>query len=316
MPIEVAIWNVADTQTRRVEYSSIDSEKRLEGILDKDISVLGDDYLVIGRQVKTKFGKYIDLLAMDQEGKISVIELKKNKTPRDVIAQAIDYASWIQGLSYSEVAEIYHEYAKEEFEPSFEQCFGAAPPDEINQEHDIVIVCSELDKETERIINYLSENYNVPINVVFLRFFTDKGSDYLTRSWLIDPAKVEEKSSKTGAGGKSEEWNGNDFVANVDVDGNNVSTWEDAVKYGFVSAGGGKWYSRTLKQLFPGARVFAMRPSFGYVGVGTVTEEIQPIKKFKDAFWETGLRANQNSVFKLRNKFTLDRLIRFFDLEE
>ena len=124
MPIEVAIWNVTDRQTRRVDYSSIKSEKMLEEILDEDISVLGDDYLVIGRQVKAKFGKYIDLLAMDQEGKISVIELKKDKTPRDVIAQAIDYASWIQGLSYSEVAEIYHEYAKEEFEPSFEKCFG------------------------------------------------------------------------------------------------------------------------------------------------------------------------------------------------
>jgi hypothetical protein len=51
--------------------------------------------------------------------------------------------------------------------------------------------------------------------------------------------------------------------------------WNDAREYGFVSAGGGTRWSRALKQLEPGNRVFAYIPKGsgvgGYVGVGEVT---------------------------------------------
>src|SRR5699024_1641140 len=55
--------------------------------------------------------------------------------------------------------------------------------------------------------------------------------------------------------------------------------WDDARAYGFVAAGGGAWYSKTLKQLEPGHRVFVYIPKGngvgGYVGVGEVTGEAQ-----------------------------------------
>jgi len=52
--------------------------------------------------------------------------------------------------------------------------------------------------------------------------------------------------------------------------------WEDAVKYGFVSAGGGEWYSRSIRKLSAGARIFTRVPKAGYVGVGIVTGEPMP----------------------------------------
>ena len=53
MPVEVAIWNVTDPGVERIRYSSISSEKKLEDVLSKDISILDDSYLAIGRQVQT-----------------------------------------------------------------------------------------------------------------------------------------------------------------------------------------------------------------------------------------------------------------------
>src|SRR3954449_13608625 len=47
--------------------------------------------------------------------------------------------------------------------------------------------------------------------------------------------------------------------------------WSDMVRHGFISAGGGRWYSRTLRALSPGDRVWAHIPKVGYVGVGVVT---------------------------------------------
>src|SRR3954467_10125430 len=58
--------------------------------------------------------------------------------------------------------------------------------------------------------------------------------------------------------------------------------WADMVRHGFISAGGGRWYSRTLRALSAGDRVWAHIPRVGYVGVGLVTAPVVPVS-------ETGL---------------------------
>jgi hypothetical protein len=40
------------------------------------------------------------------------------------------------------------------------------------------------------------------------------------------------------------------------------------------------------------------------------------VRPREQAVWETGMFANQNSACKLRNRFTLEELVRQFDLEE
>jgi hypothetical protein len=57
-------------------------------------------------------------------------------------------------------------------------------------------------------------------------------------------------------------------------------TWEDCVKYGFISAGHGRWFSKLLEQLAPGHRIFVYSPTNGYVGVGIVREPVVPVKDF------------------------------------
>ena len=56
--------------------------------------------------------------------------------------------------------------------------------------------------------------------------------------------------------------------------------WDDEIKYGYVSSGGGKKCTGPLSQLFVGCRVFVYIPGTGYVGVGTVTETAQPVTEF------------------------------------
>jgi hypothetical protein len=41
----------------------------------------------------------------------------------------------------------------------------------------------------------------------------------------------------------------------VSYGGNPARVWDKARQHGFVSAGGGTWYSQTLKLLSPGDRV-------------------------------------------------------------
>ena len=55
-------------------------------------------------------------------------------------------------------------------------------------------------------------------------------------------------------------------------------SWEDALRYGFVSAGGGHWYTRTMLNLRKGDRIWVYVPDKGYVGVGIVKLTAQPAR--------------------------------------
>lgn len=284
MPIEVGIWKLGE-KLQKVNVSSLDSELKLEDALCEDLSILSPQLMLIGRQVITDYGKFIDMLAMDADGNLTVIELKRNRTPREVVAQILDYASWVQNLSYDQIAELYAERnGGKKFEAGFADSFGTNPPEKVNQNHSLVIVASELDASTERIIDYLADNFGVSINAVFFRYFCDGDNEFLARTWLIDPQQAEVKASKSGANKEGEPWNGRDFYVSFGegtADGEGMyRSWEDARKYGFISGGGGKWHIQTLDLLFPGARVFVSIPGSGYVGVGTVKETARPVTEF------------------------------------
>jgi hypothetical protein len=145
-----------------------------------------------------------------------------------------------------------------------------------------------------------------------------------------------------------DDWNGRDFYYCAGE--GDRRRWPDMVRHGFVSAGGGRWYSRTLSALEPGHRVWAHVPKVGYVGVGEVTAPVAAVDETdllrldleapamdrglgdpdkreylvrvrwlrtlarEDAFWIPGLFANQNSVARLRHRWTLERLAEAFEI--
>ncbi|HEV2371502.1 MAG TPA: hypothetical protein VGS19_04960 [Streptosporangiaceae bacterium] len=91
----------------RVGASGFPLEARLEGLIQSDPAILGEPLLVVGRQVLTAYGKFIDLLAVSADGTLHVLELERDRTPREVVAQVLDYGSWVQELSHSEVLAIF-----------------------------------------------------------------------------------------------------------------------------------------------------------------------------------------------------------------
>lgn len=273
MTLEVGLWRADGQSLRRLSPSGIALESQLEDYIEADPNLLGERLLLVGRQVPTEHGGFIDLLAVDADGNVHVIELKRDKTPRDVVAQTLDYGSWVAGLNHPEVVEIFENYRPElAFDAAFAEFFGTDAPDELNAEQVFTIVAAAVDAATERIVRFLHESFNVPVNVVFFRHFNDHGASYLARTWLVSQEAEATPRSTPKAQRTREPWNGHDwYVSFGEIPGGRV--WEDARKFGFVSAGGDTWYSRTLKNLPIGARIFACIPKSGYVGVGTVAGE-------------------------------------------
>lgn len=355
MPVEMRMWRIDGEQPKPLKTAMLPSESALEDFLEQDPSLLGTRLLVIGRQVRTPYGKFIDLLAIDGEANLHVLELKRDKTPRDVVAQVLDYGSWVTTLTREEIIDLASDHLDQPFEAAFEDVFGSAPPDELNAELELTIVATDLDASSERIVTYLRD-FGVPINAVFFSYLEDEDRRYLARSWL---ATSEEGTSAPQAKkkGKRAEWNGRDWY--VSFGGNRP--WEDARRFGFVSAGGGKFYSQTMRALQEGARISVNIPGTGYVAVGKTlapaqrfdeaqvridgswvllreqtlagtyewhdpnasdddAEWVVPVewmaaKPLAGAYWEKGMFASQHSACKLRQEFTLERLAKHFGLD-
>lgn len=275
MPIHHAIWKVA-TEPTPLTVGQLPSEQLLEEMIVRDPRIISSEWLLIGRQEATNHGGRIDLLAITPDGSLVLIELKRGRTPREIVAQALDYASWVEKLASESIAQIYQRFSNGgNLNEAFSRRFGTELIEEmLNQSHQIVVVAASLDGSTERIIKYLSDR-DIAINAVFFQVFQHGSEQLLTRAWLIDPSETQVNvTNAPRLRGEKEPWNGEFYVSY------GRRSWDDARKYGFISGGGGSWYSRTLQLLSPGDRIWVNIPKKGYVGVGRVTEAVRPMSEF------------------------------------
>ena len=250
MSFEMNLWQVKNEKLHKVRKMKLGSENRLENWLVEKPILLDAGILIIGRQVTTDYGGRIDLLGIDQFGDLVIIELKRDKTHREVVAQILDYASWVKDLTYEKVDLIAQEYLDQNLTVAFSKRFDIPLPDNINTNHRLLIVASELDESSERIVQYLADEHKININVAFFTFFKEDGQEYLGRAWLKNPKLIQEAAESKARG----PWSGYWFVNIGEGDHRN---WDDNRKYGFIGAGQGEWFSNSLERLEEGAEILA-----------------------------------------------------------
>lgn len=273
MSVSQMIWSLDDQ--KQLPTADLLNEKELEDLLFQHIEILDPDWLLIGRQVRTDTGKYIDLLCMDHDEEMVVVELKKDLTPREVTAQVIEYASCVADMKPEKFAEIYLQTSGGHItlNQAYQDKFGEALNEEnINQNVKMIIVAAKMDDSTERIIRYLRDNYKVDINILFFNVFAYKEHRFISRAWFEEDIEEQLPVPKS-----ERSWNQEYYVSF----GSGERRWEDAKKYGFISGGGGAFYSNTLKFLKPGDRIWVNIPRVGYVGVGIVRQEMQMAKDIR-----------------------------------
>jgi hypothetical protein len=344
-----ALYQITDGKLKTATRQSLAKESMIEDWVASDPALLGLDAMIIGRQVATDHGKYIDLLAMDSAGSLIVIELKKDRTPREIVAQVLDYASWVKSLTTPEIYSRAEAYLGQRLVTAFRERFDAPIPETLNSTHSMLIVASELDPASRRIVEYLSEEHGVAINTAFFTVFESDGREWLTTDFLLDQEEVEERSERKVRA----PWTGY-YFANAGI--GEHRSWDDMREYGFISAGGGDFYSKRLKQLKVGDEVFIYDKGNGYVGYGTVRSEAQLASEFEtsngplfaqalaeprmkregepienaewavgidwivkldrsEAKWFKGGFANQNIVCKIRDAATVDFLLAEFKVQ-
>lgn len=215
MAREVHLWHIDDRQQLRpLAPVKLDLEERLEAWLERDIGILDPDLLVIGRQVPTDHTGAIDILCIDPSGDLVIVEVKRDRTPREVTAQALDYASWVQELSAQRIQEIAAaHFGTRTLADAFQARFKDLLPEKLNEDHRMIVVGSRIDDATERIIQYLSDTHGVRINAATFDYFKDGANQYLARVFLIQPEAVEARSRTKGSSKRRPDYTPEEWAA-------------------------------------------------------------------------------------------------------
>ena len=202
MSTEIKTWEIVDGELNQIKTTLADNGRKETEHLEKWIKtkpdILGIDILVIGEQVYTKSGP-LDFLGIDNNGNLVIVELKRDKLARVVLAQAIDYASDLANWDIEKLSEICIAYTGNSLEDHLIENFENIEIDDltINQSQRLLLVGFAIEESLSRMIEWLSTNFDMAINAVVLSYIkTSGGTELLSRTVTIPEEIAKEKSNK------------------------------------------------------------------------------------------------------------------------
>jgi hypothetical protein len=190
----IKIWEIIDGDLKPITdeaFAASHSEGELEKWIVKHPEVLGggQGLLIIDRQRDIPGVGRLDLLGLDSNGQLVIVELKRDRAPREAVAQALDYASWLNGESPETIRQNAANFLGKPLDEALQEAFGPPPESGLELDcsnHRIVLAASRLDASAERIISYLSERHGVEINAVFFAYAKmSDGKEVLARTALV-----------------------------------------------------------------------------------------------------------------------------------
>lgn len=148
--------------------SDIKERQHIEEWLRKKPEVMGEELLIIGHEYdKFEVNERLDLLALDKDGKLVIIEVKRDNSGSAVDFQALKYASYCSRLTPKDILDIYREYIDNfglNLNPEQEIMYFLQVEDEdvlnekLNNSQRIIVIGKEFDKRILSVCTWLYEN--------------------------------------------------------------------------------------------------------------------------------------------------------------
>lgn len=230
---------------KQESFKKLHIEADLERLLENNPEYFFEDseILIIGRQVSTNLNASIDLLGIDSFGDTVVIELKRDKTSRETVAQLLEYASFIEKLDYSQLNDIFQRYSGEEcnLEKYHQQYFKSNEDEKIsyNKSTKLVIVAQEISKEIRQVALFLRDK-GLDIYCASFKYFTTKnGEQLISLEFVVGEEEFIPKKVQTASLPKINE---EQFLKSLDKNGEKV--FEKIFNFGKKNSLLYKWGSK------------------------------------------------------------------------
>ena len=201
---DIKLWQLEGYRaTPLAPNNRLESEHLLEETLVENPSLLLDGLTLVGRQTPTEGGP-LDLLGVDEDGKLTVFELKRGTLNRDAVAQILDYASGLDDMGLEDlVARVEKgsgrhgideiEDFREWYEGRFEHLLRE-PEHELELELlkplRLFLVGLGVDATTERMVRFLARNSAMDISLLTFHGFDQGGKTLLAKQVEVKPEDV------------------------------------------------------------------------------------------------------------------------------
>jgi hypothetical protein len=181
--------------------ATLSQEANLESWLENSPwAITQEPLLVIARQASAHAEnelRFPDLLALDKDGNLVVIELKKGRTPREVVAQLLEYAAWAKELGTEDISVLARKYLRSpspaDFQKKFLETFELDEFPTLNPGLRLFIAAEEIAPSVARSCRLLRTCYGVDIACIEFRVYRTKTGNILVGSEYIvgkeDPAR-------------------------------------------------------------------------------------------------------------------------------
>ena len=146
-------------------------EQEIEDLLwDNLDDFTGESFFRIRRQAKIKGGGRPDIVALDDTGRVVVIEVKRD-VDRGQLAQCLEYAGWAKTTSLDELAGLYHR-GDQAFFSDWQDFTESDAPVVINPNPRLILVAREFHDRTFAAFEFLTQG-QLPIALVRVSMYED-----------------------------------------------------------------------------------------------------------------------------------------------
>ncbi len=213
-------------------------EKEIEDLLWGALEdITGEPLFKVARQPNIRGGGRPDLVALTSEGRIVVIEVKRD-VDRGQLAQCLEYAGWARKAGLDELAGLYHADSVEQFFRDWQEFTETPTPKRIQGSARLMLVARDFHGRTGSAFEYLVEN-ELPVKLLRVALYEAPDG----RRFLDVEGEHEPEPSPIP---------GNDAVAidHTRIDGRPVRL-DDLIEAGLLEAGQTLvWERRNLGQVY------------------------------------------------------------------
>lgn len=191
----MSIFILRDNVLATAKKVEIKRERDLEDWLENSPMALVENEFIlwIDRQPRAQDEEgtiFPDLLGVDSEGNLVIVEFKRGRTPRTVVAQLLEYAAWAGKLPDSEIhqiAETYFDtrdgYQGKTFSDVFMEVFDMPETDELPSFNNVLrlfIVAEDIPSRISQVCRFLRTSYKMDVSCIAVsKFHTESGEEII-----------------------------------------------------------------------------------------------------------------------------------------
>ena len=254
------------------------AEKDLENWMSRNPTLLfgGEEVLVIAQSISGQ--RMADILALDTEGNLVIVEIKRDWSDRQTVGQLLEYAAEMAQRQYEDLEELHRQYWSNNFSEQPYVCLldrfrelvddGSISIQDIPKRprgHRICIVAPDSDHGLRRIIEWLRE-YGVPISFAPFAIYESADEEFPDILLEIDQIPRLEGTSVF----VSEKWRGDWFFNTNETHA--PGAYKKMFDQNIVAIYGYESGSENLQGSSAGQQIFAYANEKGILAYGRIVD--------------------------------------------